>query len=78
MKIEPSEFSGKVHTLVYRPHEGFADFAIATLTISEGIVEKIEIGDPYAGFEAMAKLELANSYLLEEMRKNYPAGFRHV
>lgn len=76
--IEPGDFSGTVHTLVYCPHQGFANYAIATLTIVEGLVEKVELSDPYAGFEAMAKMELMNEKLLDKMRGQYPVGFRHV
>lgn len=78
MKLNPEKFSGIAHTLVYRPHEGFANYAVATLKISEGIVEEITLSDPYAGFEAMAKMELLNEKKLEEMRKNYPPEYRHV
>jgi hypothetical protein len=67
-----------VYTLVFKPHEGFADYAVASLAIEKGVVTKIELSDPYAGFEAMAKLELANDKLLEKLRRSYPAGYQHV
>lgn len=72
------KFSGTVHTLVFRPHEGFADYAVKTLVIRDGIVEEEAMSDPYAGFEALAKLETMNARLLEAMRVKYPAGYRHV
>jgi hypothetical protein len=75
---DPKIFTGLVHTLVYRPHEGFADYAIATLTIENGVVKKVELSDPYAAFEARAKLDMKNAYHLEDLRQHYPAGFQHV
>jgi len=39
-----------------------------------GIVES----DPYAGIEALLKLELQNARNLEKLRVKYPAGYRFV
>lgn len=72
------DFTGEVYTLVRRPHNGFANYAIATLTIKNGRVVGQTLSDPYAGFEATARLELANERLLSSLRKNYPPEFQHV
>lgn len=77
LPIIPS-FTGTVHTIVYKPHQGFADYAVATMTIEDGLIIGTVYSDPYAAFEALAKLELANSRLLEKMRRGYPGGFQHV
>lgn len=74
----PKKFSGEVLTIVPKPHEGFADYSVATLTIEKGVLTKIELSDPYAGFEALMKLEIANAKAFEKMRSSYPPEFRHV
>lgn len=70
-------FTGTVHTLVHKPHEGFANYGIATLEIKNGIVVSMQVGPPYAAFEAAARMELLNNKLLEGLRKTYPAEYRH-
>lgn len=77
-KLKTQEFSGVVHTLMYRPWQGFADYSVVTLTIKDGVVVSTEIGQPLAGFEAFAHLDIKNARLLEHMRQNYPQGFQHV
>lgn len=74
----PKNFSGVVHTICYRPHNGFANYTIGTLTIEKGVVKKIEYSDPYAAFETIIRLELMNEKKVEHMRRNYPAGFRQL
>lgn len=78
MTQDPSNFTGEVFTIVRRPHEGFADYAVATMTIECGLVKSIVLSDPYAGFEALARLELKNTHLLEFLRKNYPGELRRA
>lgn len=68
-----AKFSGVIHTLVRKPHNGFANFAVATMTIEAGVIKRIELSDPYVGFEALHKLELKNENLLAGLRKNYPS-----
>lgn len=71
-------FTGEVHTLLFRPHQGFANFTVATLELNDGKVTGARFSDPYAGFEAAAQLTIRNDKLLEWMRSHYPPGFRHA
>lgn len=71
-------FTGTTHTIVYRPHEGFANYAIASITMNDGKIIKTELSQPYAAFEALVKLETINDKQLEKMRRGYPADYRHV
>ncbi len=70
-------YSGTVHALVHKPHEGFANYAIATLEIKNGIVTNMTLGQPYNAFEAKLRMELLNDKRLEELRRTYPAEYRH-
>lgn len=73
------KFSGEVLTFVYRPHLGFADYAIVKMKLKDGAVESIEeLSDPLAAFEARAHMETKQAYNLEKMRRSYPPGFQHV
>lgn len=63
---------------MHKPHAGFADYGIVTLEIVDGIVVKETVGEPYAGFEATARLELLNNKLLEHLRRTYPPEYQHV
>jgi len=75
----PETFSGEVHSIVYKPHNGFANFAIATLTIEKGIVKHVEVSQNYAGFETIARFTQILERTLDQMQRTYPAGFqRHV
>lgn len=75
----PETFSGEVFAIVYKPHNGFSNFAIATIAIEKGIVKKIDVSQNYAGFETIARLDIKMHQKLEAMQLNYPAGFRrHV
>ncbi len=76
--IKPEEFSGELHTLVYRPHEGFADYAVATVMIEGGKVVSVELSDPYCAIEARDKMDYLNRNLLERLRRAYPSGYQHV
>lgn len=75
----PETFSGEVFAIVYKPHNGFSNFAIATIAIEKGMVKKIDVSQNYAGFETIARLDIKMHAKLEEMQLKYPAGFRrHV
>lgn len=72
-------FTGEAMSFVYRPHLGFADYAIVRFKIENGKVVSIEeLSDPYAAFEARAHMETKQAYVLERMRRNYPGGHQHV
>lgn len=70
-------YTGQVFALVHKPHEGFANYAIATIDITNGIVTKMEVGQPFNAFEAKLRMELKNDARLEELRRSYPGDYRH-
>lgn len=75
----PNEFNGTIYTIVPRPNQGFANFAIADVEIKDGVVQKITLSEPYAFFEAIARLEIRNEKMLTEMNRKYPVpGLRYV
>lgn len=76
--MEPKDLNCKCYALVYMPWNGFADYAIATLEIQNGKVKTVALSDPYAAFEARARMELWNNQLVDYMMQHYPAGFQHV
>lgn len=72
-------FTGVVHAYIYRPHEGLALFSIVRMRLEDGQVAHIEnVSDPYAPMEAQPRMEIEQGKLFENMRVNYPAGYRHV
>ena len=75
-KISKDKLNCEVHTLLYRPHNGFANYTIATITIKDGVVDDIKYSEPYNGTESLIRMDMENGKLLEKMRRNYPAGYR--
>lgn len=72
-------FTGQVMTFIYRPHNGFADFAIVTMKLQDGkVIEVTEVSDPYLAIEAGARMEDKQARALEKMRSSYPGDHRHV
>ena len=55
-------------------NQGHNNFRIVTLHIVDGVVTKIERSDPYANFEAEAKLEIANSYAIMNLNNTWQEG----
>lgn len=54
-------------------HE-FKNYRIVTLHIKNGKVEKAEFSDPYANFEALVKMELANELGLLKLNNDWAEG----
>jgi hypothetical protein len=73
--VPNEEFTGKVFGIVQRPHNGFANFAIAELLLEKGRVVGAHYLQPMAGVELRAKLDIRIGELLDELRKAYPEGF---
>lgn len=71
-------FSGEVKAVVYKPHEGFANYSLTTLTIKDNKVTQIEHSQPMAMFEILIKMDRENEKLLERLRKNYPRGYKFI
>lgn len=74
-RLEPNEVNCEVNTMMYRPHEGFANYTIATMTIKNGKVVDIQYSDPLNGTESLIRMDVKNGQLLEKLRRAYPAGY---
>lgn len=73
------KFTGATFSFVYRPHNGFADFAIVKMHLKEGVVVSVEdVSDPYTAMEARARMEMKQAYEMEKMQRSYPEGYQHV
>lgn len=55
-KVE--DFSGVARSVECFVQQGHNNFRIVTLTIKDGVVVKKEYSDPFASFEAIARLEV--------------------
>lgn len=73
-----TSYTGSIWGLTYKPHNGFADYSVTEFVIQDNKVVGIIESDPYAGIEALLKLELQNARNLEKLRVKYPAGYRFV
>lgn len=51
-------FTGVARSVECHKQQGHNNFRIATLTIENGLVVKKHLSDPYASFEAIARLEV--------------------
>jgi len=67
-------FTGIARSVQAFDNQGFKNFKIVTLYIRDGIVEKIEYSDPYANYEAIARLELSNENAVHNLNANWKAG----
>lgn len=73
-KQDFEKFSGIARTVECYNNQGFRNFRILTLTIAQGEVTAIERSDPYASFEAMAKMELANEFSILNLNNQWQNG----
>lgn len=67
-------FSGVARSVEAYDNQGFRNFRILTLTLENGGVVKIERSDPYASFEAIAKMELLNMDSVLHLNNTWAAG----
>ncbi len=67
-------FSGVARSVQAYDNQGFRNFRIVTLTIEDGEVKEIEYSDPYASFEAMAKMELWNMDSIIKLNNKWVDG----
>ncbi len=67
-------FTGVARTIVCYKHNGWTNYRIATITIEDGKVAKVNYSDPYANFEVIQKLELANDYANMRLNANWQDG----
>jgi hypothetical protein len=71
---EPMGFTGIARTLQCYDNQGFRNFKILTLHILDGLVINIEYSDPYANFEAISRMELANEIAIHHLNNNWAPG----
>jgi hypothetical protein len=68
-------FTGIARTMqCYLNNNTFNNFKILTLHIENGTVKSIDYSDPYANFEALVKMELANELSLMNLNNNWKNG----
>jgi hypothetical protein len=70
-----TDFSGVARSIQCFLNNGqFRNYRILTLHVQKGKVTKVEYSDPYANFEAMVKMELANELGLIHLNNNWLDG----
>lgn len=76
LQVMPSsKFTGMARSVIcYNTHGMFRNFKIVTLQIKDGVVVSEELSDPYASFEAIVKLELANVQSVNHLNQNWKEG----
>lgn len=67
-------FTGVARSVIGFDNQGFRNFKILTLHIENGVVVKTDHSDPYAAFEAMAKMELANDIAVISLNDHWENG----
>ena len=67
-------FTGIARSVQAFDNQGFKNFRILTLHIKDGIVEKIDYSDPYANYEAIARLEITNENAVHNLNANWKSG----
>lgn len=77
-RINSQTYTGKVHTMIVAPWQGFADYSVVTIMFLGGEIESIQYSKPLNAEEARITLDLMNARLLDELRKAYPAGHNCV
>lgn len=70
--LPDKRFTGVAHAMVYKPHEGFANYAVATIVMIDGEIESVAYGIPRNKLDLFAEVDDKNNKLFEEMRKHYP------
>ena len=73
-KTNQDGFSGIARTVECYNNNGFRNFRILTLQIDKGVVKKVTPSDPYASFEAIVKMELANELSVINLNNNWEDG----
>lgn len=71
---EANNFSGIARSVEAYDNQGFRNFRILTLHIEKGQVVKVEHSDPYANFEAISRLELANELAILHLNDRWENG----
>jgi hypothetical protein len=69
-----SDFTGVARSVVAYNNQGFKNYRIITLYLEQGRVVRQEHSDPYANFEAISRLELANEKSMLHLNNNWKSG----
>jgi hypothetical protein len=67
-------FNGLARSVECFDNQGFRNFRILTLHLVNGKVVKTEYSDPYASFEAISRMEMANELAIHHLNNNWKAG----
>lgn len=67
-------FTGIARSVECYDNSGFRNFRILTLHIQDGLVINIERSDPYANFEAISRLEMANEIAVIHLNNTWQNG----
>lgn len=67
-------FTGVARSVEAFDNQGFRNFRILTLHLENGMVMKIHYSDPYASFEAIARMELWNEMSILNLNNNWKNG----
>lgn len=67
-------FSGVMTTIQASKNGDFSNYQIVTAVIEDGVVKNLHRSQPYAGFEAMAKLEIQTDRALNRLVNQYRDG----
>lgn len=68
------DFTGIARSVECFNNQGFRNFRIVTLTVVRGKVERQEYSDPYASFETISQMELANELSIIRLNSAWEAG----
>lgn len=73
-KSTESDFTGIARTVEAFDNQGFRNFRILTLHLERGKVTKIDRSDPYASFEAIARMEIWNEISVLHLNNTWKNG----
>jgi hypothetical protein len=68
------DFTGVTRSVECFNNQGFRNFRIITLYLERGRVVKQEFSDPYASFEAVARMEMTNERSILHLNDHWEAG----
>ena len=68
------DFSGVSRSVECYDNQGFRNFRIVTLTIKNGKVESQDYSDPYASFETISRMEMANELSIHRLNNSWESG----
>ena len=71
---KPQKFTGIARSVQCIKQQGYNNFQIVTLLIEDGIVKHIEKSEPFASWEAIAKLEVKCHEATLSLNHNYETG----